>query len=358
MEPPNSFISVFEGVWEMRFFLITMAMVLFTGLAVIWVWIGNSRFALFDREYPMLVAKKQLMDQYSQPGLAIFGDSAPLAGILPEKLNPTAVNFALGGRSPVEDYFFIRRLMRQPVHPKAVLLSFGIKYFIYLDTMGDRGIKMGLLSDSDVNEIYDYALKFNDPAFLSGLGPLTVDGRLTAFLSAHSFPPYYVSYMIQTHFKGRWEENYEVLRTILQSKGQFTISNEDGSKRLNDNTRLTGFNLSPVIDHYFRATLRMLEEEGIPVYYISMPMNEVSEVATRQDVLDGYKNYLENIAQEDPQFHILSNLENVYPWTYFGDEAHLNEKGSNRFTEELARILNEAGVPGGPYGVPERKDDI
>jgi hypothetical protein len=107
-----------------------------------------------------------------------------------------------------------------------------------------------------------------------------------------------------------------------------------------------------VIDYYLRKTLDLLKTENIPVYFYVMPINETSVPHLDPVVFKAYQDYLLELAQKDNQFHILSKFRTVYPWKLFSDYAHLNEKGTLRFNREFAKILNKAGVPGGPYGVP------
>lgn len=139
---------------------------------------------------------------------------------------------------------------------------------------------------------------------------------------------------------------------IAQTRGQYYFPLQDGSKALNSDTQLKSFTVSPVIDYYFRKTLELLKTENIPVYFYVMPINEVSVPHLDPGVFKAFQDYLKGLAQKDPQFRLLSPFRTVYPWKLFSDYAHLNEKGTLRFNREFAKILNKAGVPGGPYGVP------
>jgi hypothetical protein len=95
----------------------------------------------------------------------------------------------------------------------------------------------------------------------------------------------------------------------------------------------------------------LLKNEKIPVYFYLMPINESSVSHLDPGVFQSYKNYLEAFVKKDKQFHILSKWRTVYPWKLFSDHAHLNKNGTSRFNQEFAKILSEAHVPGGPYGV-------
>src|ERR1700679_1203072 len=127
----------------MRSFLITLTIVFAAGLACVWVWVLDNRLSYLSRDYALLTGKNHLIDGYSQPGLVIFGDSAVMDGIQPERLGPGVINCAMMGNTPIESYFLIRRLMKATVHPKAILLSYNTYHLVHPDFYWENTVKFG-----------------------------------------------------------------------------------------------------------------------------------------------------------------------------------------------------------------------
>lgn len=340
----------------MRSFLITLIIVFTVGLTFTWRWGLSHRLSYLSRDYAILAGKIRLIDQFSYPGLVIFGDSLVLDGIEPERLGPGVINCAMNGSTPIESYFLIRRLMKASARPKAVILSYNPYHFVHPDFYWENTVKFGLVNGAEGDEVMDHIIELKDKELISGLGIWNLEQRLYSFLLSRGFPPYYLSSLYAEPFGVRKRENEEALKVIAQTKGQYFFPQADGSKDLNADTKLKAFAVSPVIDYYFHETLNLLKKENIPVYFYAMPINESSVPHLDPGVLKAYQDYLENLTKADSQFHILSSLRTVYPWKLFSDYAHLNQKGALRFNAEFAEILNRSEVPGGPYGVSVRAD--
>jgi hypothetical protein len=333
-----------------RTYWITLTLVFTVGLVSAWVWGLDHRLDYLSKDYALLTGKDRLIDNNSQPGLAIFGDSAVMDGIQPERLGPGVINCAMNGSTPIESYFLIKRLMKAPVHPKAVIISYGIYHFVHPDFYWENSLKFGLVGGSDADEVLENIVRLKDKELISDSGFGDLEQWIHSFLLSRGFPSYYVSSLIAEPFGARKKENEEALAVMAKTRGQYYFPLADGSKSLNADTKLRTFTVSPVIDCYFRKTLELLKTENIPVYFYVMPINESSVPHLDPGVVKAYQDYLKGFTREDPQFHILGKLQTVYPWKLFSDHAHLNEKGTLRFNREFAKILNKAHVPGGTYG--------
>jgi hypothetical protein len=338
----------------MRRFLTTLILVFTAGLTLVWKWGLDHRLSYLSRDYALWVGKERLIDGYSRPGLVLFGDSTVMDGFLPEELGPSVVNCGLDGCTPIESYFLVRRLLQAPARPKAVLLSYNAYHFVHPDFYWENTVKFGMIGGEGTDEVMGQILRFRDKELLSGSGLWNLDQRLYSFLLSRGFPPYYISSLFAERYGVRERENEEALMVIARTRGQYYFPQAEGSKELNADTKLKVFTVSPVVDYYFKATLDLLKREHIPVYFYAMPINESSVPYLDPLVFKAYKGYLEGLAGKDGKFHILSGLRTVYPWGLFSDYAHLNRKGAFRFNKEFARILDQAGVPGGPYGANDR----
>jgi hypothetical protein len=332
----------------MRTYFVTLTLVFTLGLAFAWIWGLDHRLDYLSRDYALFIGKERLIDGYSRPGLVLFGDSAVMDGVQPEKLGPDVINCSMNGSTPIESYFLIGRLMKAPVRPKAVLISYGAYHFVHPDFYWENSVKFGVVGGSDTDEVLSHAIELRDKELITKPGFLDLEQRVHSFLLSRGFPSYYIPSFIAEPFGVRKKENREALALIAKTRGQYYLPLSDGSKSLNADTKLKDFTVDPVIDLYLRKTLELLKKENIPVYFYVMPINEVSVPHIDPDVLRAYQGYLKGLAGEG--LLVLSPLRTVYPWKLFSDHSHLNEKGTFRFNQEFAKILNKASVPGGPYG--------
>jgi len=295
----------------MRSFLITLTLAFVAGLALVWIWGLDNRLSYLSRDYALLTGKNRLIDSYSRSGLAIFGDSAVMDGVQPEKLGPGVINCAMMGCTPIESYFLVRRLMKAPIHPQAVILSYNAYHFVHPDFYWENTVKFGVISGAEADEVLGNIFRLKDKELISGSGLWNIEQWLYSFLLSRGFPPYYVSSWFADAFGVRKKENEEALTVIAQTRGQYYFPLADGSKSLNADTKLKTFMVSPVIDYYFRKTLDLLKTENIPVYFYVMPINESSVPHLDSGVSQAYQDYLTGFSQTDPQFHILSKFRTV-----------------------------------------------
>jgi hypothetical protein len=338
----------------MRLFLFRLTLIFAAGLAFAWIWGLDHRLFYLSRDYALLTGKERLIDRYAMPGVALFGDSAVMDGVLPERLGPGVINCAMNGSTPIESYFLVKRFLKAPALPKAVLISYSAYHLVHPDFYWENSVKFGLVGGADADEVLGNIFKLGDKELITSAGMGGLEERIYSFLLSRGFPSYYVSSLFAEGWGVREKENEAALAVIAQTRGQYYFPLADGSKALNADTKLKAFTVSPVIDFYFLKTLELLQKENIPVYFYAMPINESSVPHLDPGVFKAYGDYLEGLARQYPGFHILEPLRAVYPWTLFSDQAHLNQKGTLRFNREFAQILNRARIPGGPYGVPTR----
>ncbi|HTA76470.1 MAG TPA: hypothetical protein VK791_04875, partial [bacterium] len=76
----------------MRLYGVILTLVFASGLVSAWIWGLDHRLSYLSKDYALMTGKDRLIDGYSKPGLAIFGDSAVMDGIQPEKLGQGVIN--------------------------------------------------------------------------------------------------------------------------------------------------------------------------------------------------------------------------------------------------------------------------
>jgi hypothetical protein len=339
----------------MRFYAWTFLLVFVVGLIYAWSWGEDHRLSYLSKDYAFLVGKNNLIDHCVDTRLAIFGDSAVMDGVEPKRLGQGVINCAMNGSTPIESYFLFKRLLKHS-RPQAIILSYSPYHFVHPDFYWEYSVKFGLVGGSDADEVMEWIVRLQDKELLSGSGFLNIEQRVHSFLLSRGFPPYYISSFLAQKYGVREKENKEALNIIAESQGQYFFPLSNGSKKLNSDTQLKEFKISPVIDHYFKGILSLARERGVPVYFFGMPVNESSVPYLDAGVIHAYESYLSELSIEDLNFHILPGLEKVYSWKLFSDQVHLNIKGADRFNSEFSKTLSRANVPGSPYENTGKKD--
>ena len=67
-----------------------------------------------DPEYPVWVAKTQMIRSCAHGETTILGDSRPLSGLIPDRMGDGVMNLALGGGSPIETAYLVKHLLKCP----------------------------------------------------------------------------------------------------------------------------------------------------------------------------------------------------------------------------------------------------
>jgi hypothetical protein len=90
---------------------------------IVWLYIAAFPMAYQSRDYPLMRAKEQLLAQCRPNAVVVFGDSKVVAGVLPNVINIPVENLAFPAATPVETYFFTKRLLRCPDLPRLVVIA-------------------------------------------------------------------------------------------------------------------------------------------------------------------------------------------------------------------------------------------
>ncbi|MCX6847348.1 MAG: hypothetical protein NTY98_00345 [Verrucomicrobia bacterium] len=327
---------------QMRRYLLWLLVIPFILLAAAWFWCWVRPMAFMRREYPMWRAKFDLAKTLAPGSVVILGDSQAVAGMIPEKLGDAVVNLALGGGTPIEAAA-LSRIVLEPGHtPRAVILSFSPLRFMenaYLN----QGVNYGLFDLATVDGVRARSRKFHSIEF----GPETacdLDARLKVVLYCARFPSFYYSSLRDGRLWTREADNLDIYHRMIKSHGYFTFGNRPGSRELSRDSQLKTFSPSPLIDSYFAEIITLFAERGIPVFFISCPLTEQSIAVMPAAFKAEREAYLRQYEARYPSFHVLGDAMPGRPWTDFGDPDHFNIEGAQRFSDEIAKLLQAAGV--------------
>jgi hypothetical protein len=295
-----------------------------------------------------------MADTPQPPGtIVILGDSCTVADLVPPLIGRDVLDLGLGGACPVEEYFMALRLLRTN-HPRAVVLSFIPANLARINRTGshvnilDRGSKFGLLDWTDLEQIRQRSRALRDNSIFDRPAPLDMDARLKIWLLAHRFPAYYFADLIGGQLDLWKRENPRRLLFTEQTRGYFGGHGALQAGALDWNASLVDFRPPPTIDFYFRQLLALFAARGIPVYFVSMPMSDVSLAAMRPEVKQAYTSYLKELASSYPNFHELGDPLPSFPLRYYHDDIHLATAGAILWSRRIRDILIAGNLDPGP----------
>ena len=301
--------------------------------AALWLWIATVPLAYLDPEYPAWLAKQQMLQRCDLGDLLIVGDSRAAVDVIPALLPVQATNLAVGGGSPIEAYFAVKRALACATPPRRVIVSLSANHFVEPDLFWERTIRFGFLGPSDIAEL--------TTSGDGGYAPLRGTSHWLAWLYAVRFPPLYFNSLLKSGGFLRWWHNNAALHAGMAARGQYFFGIDPGSDAVAAEGHLPEFTPLPLLDRCFDRMLTLLERHDIAVDFVAMPMNEATWQAVAPELRAGFLAYLQSQATHHANFHVIADAMSHWPDRWFGDGyAHLNPDGARRFSQQLAEYLS------------------
>ena len=324
-------------------YLKVMALSAIISFAVVWAWVAAMPMAFMDAEYPSWRAKEVMLDRCDVGEAIILGDSRAAADILPGRLPFPTVNLAVGGGEAIEALAAAKRALACHTPPRLAIISFDPGHFTLPDLFWERSVRFGFLSAPDIAELRQASLRTGDD---SVYGKGLTDGLpsiVRDWLYRVRFPSLYFSSL--THGGGllRWDRNQQMLAATLSARGHYYFGTETGSDTVAVDGHMDTFHPLPILDAYFDQLLALLNQRRIEALFVAMPVNEATWRSVHPGVRRAFAAYLAGYERRYPNLHVVGDIMPHWPDRYFGDQfCHLNPEGAERFSAQLARLLQEA----------------
>jgi len=289
----------------------------------------------------MWVSKDEIMHNPKNYTTFIIGDSRALSAFLPEKIADNCYNLALGGGTPIEGYYSLKKLVSSK-KVKKIIVSYASFHLESTDTFFERTVKFKFLNIPDLKEIFSLSFstnqKFWDETSLhyQGMGD-KASAIIKAGLTYANFPFYYKPELSNLSPINRYKTNVEVYKEITASKGHFNFGTAEFSDGLSKEADRPEFVLNKVCASYLEKTFQLAHENNIQVLYKTAPCNTTSFNRLQKKYLSEYNNYFRELKQKFP--NVLFD-ETLFPYndSLFGDPSHLNKRGCIAFSDEFKSV--------------------
>jgi hypothetical protein len=323
--------------------------------ALVWLYLWALPITYQNPDYARWLAKQRMIDACRLGAVAVVGDSRPLVAVVPALLSMPVANLAMTATSPVESYFAVARALACPHPPKLVVIAHTALHFAADPDYWDRGPLFGFLDYADMREVDRLAAGLHDAAGRGASAADALPAWARDWLYRVRFPPFYFASLRGALGDARWWRNWGVLHETERSGGQYFFGNADGYAGLAEDSGMTEFRASPLVDGYFERSLRLLQARGVAVLYVAVPMNQTTYDHVAPGVEAAFLAYLQAKERAFGNFHLAGPALACWPDRFFGDfYAHFNRPGAEAFSRELDDLLRRALAGETAPALPDR----
>ncbi len=273
----------------------------------------NYKILYLDQEYPMWLQVKNIINNTTSNkiDLMIIGDSRAKAGFIPNELKIKSINLSLGGASPIEGFFTLKKYLKNNPKPTHIIFSYTPTHLANDSYYWSRTVPFEFLMDSNYKEIELLAHKMNEKPIIKN------NKRYTDY----KYPKSYASSFKNGIIGRRWLKNKIVLKKCQISKGHYYFGIKNGDNGLNKETSQSKFKKSKLQEYYFNKLLTLAKSNYIKLYYYNMPFNKSSFSKVNNNYINEYNTYINKLSVK----YNMKQCNNIFYMenSNFGDASHL-----------------------------------
>lgn len=296
---------------------------------VIWVYTWINPLGYMDQEAPYYIwnKKKTTTKQEKTYKNIILGDSTANAAYVPELLSDDTINLALGGTTPVENYYMLREWLDHHKTPDTCYISFADVHFRWEDCFWKRTMYSHRFPLRVNLEILKAAVQYEEESIVSG-------GYITDFISYQFYlPNKYITSLLNAGFNQRYENNIAAQQSNDLHGGRY-IALGTGEYVPENAIVQNEFYVTPFFDEYYRKIMQLCKDHNIQVRIVKLPLPD-NKVFT-EDYNTAFDEYYKNLKKTYPEVTIDRFVS--YRSDYFADENHMNSHGALLFSNEIKKI--------------------
>ncbi|WP_435103484.1 hypothetical protein [Arhodomonas sp. AD133] len=314
----------------MRRYLAMLAACICLVYCAVWAATELGRWHFLGPEFGMWQAKSDLLAQAGEttPDTLVIGDSRAMAAVRPGLLPGRNVyNLALGGGTTVEAYYVLSELAASDALPETLVLSFAPFHLEFEDAFWARTVAFRFLTPSYLLDLY---ARGGWRTF--GKGPLEATGRYLGL-------PYYrvpaLRKALDEGFHGRTTRR--LYRETMTQRGWHLFGDMQAPRCLVQETALESFTPDALLTGYLKRTLEIAQDNGIDIYYVSLPYSTYNISRIRPGYLAGYRSYIADLTDRYGAARIATPA--AVPLTMMGDCSHVNVAGAKVLTSLIAQAI-------------------
>lgn len=309
---------------DKKFVHIIVWMVLFVTISITLLirFMPENRY--MDGEYPYWKQQKDysLTDGDKQEVL-LLGDSRMKMGVLATELSEDAYNLALGGGTPLEMYYSVKRYLQHHQKPKAVIVAFGATHFTEMSCYVTRNMYFHYFDENESEEANARILELDGK-----------DYRSENVAYQYKMPTIYLRAVVKSILRPRTEYNSDLYLRVANSKGRmFGHDNKTLSEVVPQECRSEHFMPLNSLTYYMEKLVKLCLDNDIPIYIEQLPMgNPGYQMLVDSGYMSEYQKFIRMFRDK---YGIIVNDEiPLYEENLFQDGSHLNLAGAQKLTAE------------------------
>lgn len=297
---------------------------------IIWIYTWSNPLSFMDSEAPYYLWNKEKTNtvQEKHYKTIILGDSTANAAYVPEILSDSTINLALGGTSPVENYYVLKDWLSNNQAPDTCYISFvdgdlNKPGYFWKRTMYSHRFKF-----NQNIEILKTAIAYKEPSIVS-------EHYIMDFISYELWlPNKYITSLMNAGFNQRYDDNLAAQHYVELHNGRYIGKMREYVP--SENTIYKQFYVAPLFDYYYRKIFDLCTENNITVHIIKLPLPSNSEFT--ENYMNEFNNYYTDLKADYPK--IIIDWYPTYDEKYFSDMVHMNPHGALKFSNELRDIYS------------------
>lgn len=295
----------------------------------IYVYIWTNQLYFMDEEAPHYLWNREKVnaaeDQYYDT--IILGDSVANAAYMPEILSDSAINLAMGGMTPIENYYILEDWLKTHTAPKVCYISFQDAHLVMTDCFWTRTMYFHRFRPEQNLEMLRTAQIFSEPTVIT-------DNWKSDFISYELYlPNKYIASFMNSGFNQRYEKNAEIQQKDELHRGRYVGRETEGFEGGKKGT-MKEFYMNPLFEDYYRRLIGLCTEHNIQVRILRTPHPEY--VGFTEEYTAQFYEYYERLKEDYPGITV--DWIATYKKDCFIDTNHLNTYGAFRFSSEVKEL--------------------
>ena len=231
-------------------------------------------------EYPMWKYKWDMVrnEGGKYHDIVIMGDSRCLAGIIPDMLSENALSLAIGGGTPVENYYILKNYLRLNRPPKEILLSYAPFFFERHSFFLGRTVRFKFLTEAETAEVINRSIQLKCGILDEGDIPI-----YTRFKSYWAYLRYrlnlvhiYRAELTESLLFYRRSGNLERYEQMVLTRGHGLFGTARKATETVSEIGKQQFKPYPLHSSYLDDFLRLCSKHNIQVIYHTAPYSDIS----------------------------------------------------------------------------------
>lgn len=295
---------------------------------------ARTHFLSFaDEEAPYYIWNKSMctQPQRHEYDVLILGDSGSNAAYVPELLSDKTLNLALGGTTPVENYYFLKEYLEHNESPRTVYMSFHDVNLVSESCFWRRTMYTHRFSLDELGEIMARAEYYNEASILTS-------SYKTDFLSYELYlPNKYITSMMNASINGRKQENNYAWQLVDLHRGRY-ISLSSAVNLDITSMVISDFNVAPLLDEYYRKIIELCEANGITVRVLKIPYHD--NISFTEEYESQFYSYYNALIDEYPNLTV-DWIKESPGYLFYLDYVHMNNNGARVFSQKIKSLHPE-----------------